>query len=66
MTEESLAERRGEVDTTLEVLDESVEDHEERITRLERYKEFAKGGIVVLALTFGSSELISAIELMLA
>lgn len=66
MTEESLAERRGEVDATLETLDESVEDHEHRISRLEQFKQMAKGGLLVLALMAGSAIGVDAIDVILA
>lgn len=48
------AERRGAVDTELDRYGDRIENHEERLSNLEKFKERAIGGGTILAIIAGT------------
>lgn len=63
--DEPVAKRRGRVDSTIKDHDNAIEDHEKRITRLERFKYIVIGGMLVLATMFGSTKLLDLLTVLL-
>lgn len=54
MSDVELGKRRGRVDTTIEEHDETLDDHEHRLTGLEKFRERVRGALLVLSLMAGT------------
>jgi len=53
MSDPELAERRGQVDAQLDDVDETLGDHERRITDLEKFKYMVMGALLLISAVLG-------------
>lgn len=56
-----LAERRGRVDRQLGNHEERLDEHDQRLTKLERFMYIVVGAIAVLSMMYGSSALVGVL-----
>jgi len=53
MSDSELAERRGQVDAQLDDVDDTLGDHERRITDLEKFKYMVMGALFLISAVLG-------------
>jgi len=53
MSDSELAERRGQVDAQLDDVDDTLGDHERRITDLEKFKYMVMGALLLISAVLG-------------
>jgi hypothetical protein len=61
MSDSELAKRRGQVDAQLDDVDDTLGDHERRITDLEKFKYMVVGALFLISAVLGFVSLQTAV-----